>query len=244
MATIVIALYSEANQAQQAANDLGKSGFRKEDIQVFKADGQAGDALTGKLSGWGISNQEARLYLEAIKQGNVVVALEAPDEKAENALDILNRYGAQPFEEIESKLRQSGQQQGREEARETVPVVEEQVSVGKRRVLRGGVRVTTTVTERPVEESVRLREESVELERQRADRKISPEEADKAFQQKTVEMTETAEEAVVNKEARVVEEVALRKTAQEHEETIHETARRTDVKVEDIQPKGQPQQKK
>src|SRR5512143_2250466 len=52
MTTIVMALYSDANQAQQAANDLGKSGFRKEDIQVFKADGQAGDAIKGKLSGW------------------------------------------------------------------------------------------------------------------------------------------------------------------------------------------------
>jgi stress response protein YsnF len=119
---------------------------------------------------------------------------------------------------------------------ESVPVVEEQVSIGKRKVLRGGVRLTSTVSERPVEETIRLREENVEVEQQRADRKLSPEEAEKAFQQKTIELTETAEEAVISKEARVVGEVSLEKTVAEREETVQATARRTDVKVENIDP--------
>ena len=77
--------------------------------------------------------------------------------------------------------------------------VEENVAVGKRKVLSGGVRVTTSVNERPVEETVTLRDEQVEVERQPADRKLTPEEAEAAFQEKTVEMLGTSEELEVAK---------------------------------------------
>ena len=73
----------------------------------------------------------------------------------------------------------------------SVAEVEENVAVGKRKVLSGGVRVTTSVNERPVEETVTLREEQVEVERQPADRKLTPQEAKAAFQEKTVEMLGT-----------------------------------------------------
>src|SRR5437764_3366736 len=46
-----------------------------------------------------------------------------------------------------------------------IPVVEEQLKVGKREVQRGGVRVFSRVVETPVNESVNLREEHVNVER-------------------------------------------------------------------------------
>ena len=49
-------------------------------------------------------------------------------------------------------------------------------------------------------------------------------------------MTETSEEAVVSKQARVVEEVVVRKDAQERTETVRDTVRRTDVEVEKLGP--------
>ena len=49
-------------------------------------------------------------------------------------------------------------------------------------------------------------------------------------------MTETAEEVEVGKEARVVEEITLRKTAEEHEERVRDTVRRTEVEVERLKP--------
>jgi len=48
-----------------------------------------------------------------------------------------------------------------------------------------------------------------------------------------IEATETAEEAVVAKEARVTEEVVVRKQAEERTETVRDTVRRTEVEVED-----------
>jgi len=53
-----------------------------------------------------------------------------------------------------------------------VPIVEEQVQVGKREVERGGARIHTHVTERPVQEQVTLREEHVTVERHPVDRPV------------------------------------------------------------------------
>jgi uncharacterized protein (TIGR02271 family) len=116
-----------------------------------------------------------------------------------------------------------------------VQVVEEELSVGKRKVANGGVRVTTSVSERPVKETVRLREEHVGAERRSADRTLSAEEAEAAFEEKTVEMVGTSEKAEVRKEARVVGEVALTKETKERQQTVSDTVRRTDVEVEEIE---------
>jgi len=111
--------------------------------------------------------------------------------------------------------------------------VEEEVQVGKRAVERD-VRVHTTVTEKPVEEQVHLREEHVTVERRPADRPASG--ADQAvFKEGVIEITETVEEPVVAKQARVVEEVVIHKEATDHVETIRDTVRRTDVEVEQEQ---------
>jgi stress response protein YsnF len=127
----------------------------------------------------------------------------------------------------------SDDQAGREE---TAPIVEEELSIGKREVASGGARVTSSVEERPVEKTVSLREEEVEADRRSADRELSPEEAEAAFEGKTVEMMGTSEEAEVSKTARVVGEVSLNKQTNEREQTVRDTVRRTDVEVEEVEP--------
>ena len=113
---------------------------------------------------------------------------------------------------------------------EKIPVVQEELRVGKRAVNRGGVRVYSHVTERPVEENVQLREERVNVERRPVDRPVTN--ADEAFRERTIEARETAEEAVVQKQARVVEEVTVNKDVQQRQEKVRDTVRRTDVEVE------------
>ena len=119
--------------------------------------------------------------------------------------------------------------------RETVmPVVQEELQVGKREIEKGGVRVIKRVSETPVKEMVRLREERAVVERRPADRPAT--EADLSnLQDRTVEVRETAEEPVVAKTARVVEEVVVGKDVQERTETVSDTVRRTDVEVEKVQ---------
>ncbi len=115
---------------------------------------------------------------------------------------------------------------------EAIPIVEERLTVGKREVNRGRVRVRSYVVETPVQEQVALRQEHVEVERRTVDRPVTG--ADEAlFRERTIEATESSEEAVVAKEARVVEEVVVRKEAEERVQTVQDTVRRTEVEVED-----------
>jgi uncharacterized protein (TIGR02271 family) len=120
---------------------------------------------------------------------------------------------------------------GSSEREEVIPVVEEQLVVGKRDVNRGGVRVRSYVTETPVHEQIRLRNERVNVERRTVDLPLSAADGD-AFRERSIDMTATGEEAVVGKNARVVEEVVVSKTAEEHVENIDDTVRKTDVEVD------------
>ena len=83
-----------------------------------------------------------------------------------------------------------------------------------------------------------LKEENVDVERSRAERNLKPEEADKAFGERTVEVTATTEKPVVSKQAHVVEEVGLTKQSGQREETVSGTVRRQDVKVEEVDSKS------
>jgi len=117
----------------------------------------------------------------------------------------------------------------------TVQEVREELTVGTRKVATGGVRVTSSVSEAPVERTVTLREEEVSAERTPASRKLSAEEAEAAFRGRTVEATSTREEAEVSKQARVVGEVSIGRRVSEREETVRDTVRRTEVEVEKVE---------
>lgn len=199
-------------------------------------------------------DDDANHYTEAVRRGQTVVTVDCEsEEQADRVEDILERFDADvddrdtsyegdrstayaatsrtDYDETNAdtaRLREGGEA--------TLPVMEEELQVGKRQVERGGVRVRSRVVERPVEEVVRLREERVNVERRPVNRAVT--DADlQAFREGTFEVTERAEEAVVNKQARVVEEVAINKEVGEHTETVRDTVRRTDVDVEEVDTK-------
>ncbi len=118
-----------------------------------------------------------------------------------------------------------------------IPVVEENLRVGRREVDSGGVRVTQRVEEQPVREQVTLRDETIEVERVPVDRPVDPatmRDLDEAFIPVSVEMRERDEVPVVDKQARVVEEVVVDKEVRERTETVEGTVRRTDVDVQEV----------
>ncbi|WP_419805492.1 YsnF/AvaK domain-containing protein [Terriglobus sp.] len=114
---------------------------------------------------------------------------------------------------------------------QAIPVIEENLVVGKREVDRGGVRVYSHVVETPVSTDVNLREENVLVERRAVDRAAT---ADDFVSGRTIELRATGEEAVVGKTSRVVEEVLVGKNATERTEAINDSVRRTEVEVEQI----------
>ncbi len=115
-----------------------------------------------------------------------------------------------------------------------VQVVEERLNVGKRSVSRGKVRLHAYVVETAVSENVSLRDETVTIDRRPVDRAVSVGELGvDAFRDRTIEMEEIDEEAVVGKSARVVEEIGIRKDVTDRTETIRDTVRSTKVDIED-----------
>lgn len=114
----------------------------------------------------------------------------------------------------------------REEER-VIPIVREEMRVGRRTVERGGVRVSSHIVQKPVSEQVHLRETHVEIERRAVDRPLRGDE--KGFVDDTIEMVEMADEPVVSKQARVVEEVVVRKHVEDRTATISDEVRATEI---------------
>jgi uncharacterized protein (TIGR02271 family) len=121
----------------------------------------------------------------------------------------------------------------RPEDETTIPIIEEDVNIGKRTVETGGVRVTKNIVEQPVEETIRLKEEHVTVERNTVDKPVQ-EGGFVPFQESTIELTENAEVPVVEKEARVVEEISIGKDVAERDETVRDTVRKTEVDIEEL----------
>ena len=231
MATSVISAFDDERIAGEVVDALLEAGFEGRDVEILEG---AGDELVGEIVGRGYGEDDARGFAEAAGRGKKLVAAKVPEEKVERVVAIMGRREAPKGGERGAPSGGRG---------ETVQAVEEELSVGRRKVATGGVRVTSHVTETPVEETVRLREEHVEAERKRADRVLSPEEAEAAFEERTVEAMGTSEEAVVRKEAHVVGEVSVGRRVEEREETVRDTVRRTDVEVERLGGAAKPARK-
>ena len=239
-----------------ASNDGGKGytsygGTNSKDYTTGSSIGNDISNFFGSIFGSDINNDELDIYSEAVRRGSAVVIVDTDDKMTERASEVLNQHSAVDVDRRAAQYRSSGYkkfdakaplynaEQTRTETQNyanqgevALPVIEEQINVGKRVVQRGGVRVHTRITERPVEETVNLREEKVTVDRRPVDREFS--DADRASLNKgDFTVTTQGEEAVVSKEARVVEEVVVGKNVTERQETVRDTVKRTDVEVEE-----------
>ena len=207
-------------------------------------------------------NEHATRYQGAVSGGKNVITVTADSlEEVERAADIVERFNPIDIDEHSSGSGTSGamlagSQSGmsspsmsaqsanaqnqsaltsssmqRDTTTQSIPVVEEQLKIGKREVQRGGMRIYSRVVETPVNETIALREEHVDVQRRAVNQPISPTDV-AAFKEQTIEMRESAEEPVVEKSARVVEEVTIGKQVSERQENITDTVRHTEVEVE------------
>src|SRR5205085_7242088 len=112
------------------------------------------------------------------------------------------------------------------------------LKIGKRETEHGRVRVRSYVVQKPITEQVHLTDEHVHVERRPVDRPLRP--GEDTFKERTIVAEETREEPVVSKQARVKEEVVVKKDTEQRTETVTDKVRRTDVKVEDA--RGNPVQ--
>ena len=213
--------------------------------------GAAAGGLIGALTQAGVSEEDAHVYAEGVRRGGTLVTARVPDNDRARLQAILDRSGvdigrrreayrqsgwnrfdekSQPY--TPDQVRRERQLYGSAGNREgVIPVVEEELRVGKRDVDQGGVKVKSHVVETPVTEEVSLKQERVSVERRPVNRPLSANE--RAFQDRTIEVEQKGQEAVVSKEARVTEEVVVNKDVRERNQKVSDTVRRTEVEVED-----------
>jgi uncharacterized protein (TIGR02271 family) len=200
----------------------------------------------GMLEDLFMPEDDRYVYAEGLSRGGFLVTVGTTSANRDRILDILDDEGTVDMDAREESWRAegwTGYQTTSEVATQRtaapatsadtdapIEVVEESLRVGKRDVERGRVRVRSYVVETPIEEEVSLRSETVHLERKPVDRPVS---AGEAFADRTIEATETAEEAVISKEARVTEEISLGKAVDAGTETVRDTVRRTEVEIDD-----------
>jgi uncharacterized protein (TIGR02271 family) len=259
MSKTLVATFRSVSEAQNVQRELTKQGFSDGDVRIVAnnqdAIGSSGYSSTSSTHEGGImgsikhffssltdaDQNDQDYYSQGVTTGGALLSITVPDDRVESTRALLEQYGASEFSGATTNApRAMGASAGTARRAATaenvaVPVVEEQLQVGKREVNRGAVRVYSHVTERPIEENVHLREEHVHVQRTPVNRPAS--EADfQAFKEGTIELTETAEEAVVSKQARVVEEVVVGKDVTERTETVRDNVRRTNVEVEEVAP--------
>ena len=259
MSRTITAMFDSRSEAE-AARDQLRSTIGADARIIDKSSTSSGTA--GESRGfWAdlkdifVPDEDRYSYEEGVRRGGFLLCANVDEAQADRACSILESSRTVDFDSRERQWRSEGWtgypgqrettggrdfsgERGKIVEEERIPLVEEQLRVGKREVNRGGARVRSYVEERPVRESVNLREEHVNVERRPVDRRVPTSELDKGdlLRERNVEMTETAEKPVVGKEARVKEEVVLRKTARQRKAEVQDTVRRTDVDIEEPRP--------
>lgn len=223
--------------------------------------GAATGGLVGALADAGVPDEDAQYYNDGVAKGGALVSVRTDDGRAQQAADIMNNYDATDVEQrsdssysttdtsysttdtaytgttgmTDTSTRMTSDtdtiRTGNDD--DVIEVIEEDLRIGKRQVQGGGARLYSRVVSEPVEEDITLRNERVTVERTAVDRPADASDFD-TFREGTIEMTEMHEEAVVDKQARVVEEIRLNKEVEETTETIRDTVRHTEVDVDQL----------
>jgi len=237
MRTVVMGLFDEQQQAVRAQAALQAIGIPMNQMSLVNqsaaettriGEGQEDNwwERFKDMLGFGVHHEDLPYYHEGLRRGGTLLSVQTDESQENKVAGIFADYNAVDIDTRAKEWSSAGWSPNKQMA---IPVVEEELKIGKRLIRRGGVRVYTSVTDRPIEESVRLREEHVEVTRQPVDRAATA--SDMSALETPIEITETAEEPVVSKQAKVVEEVIVQKAATERTETVRDTVRRKDVDV-------------
>ena len=250
----ITAMFDSADAADRARDRLVELGLPSDDVQVIyqgesgERAGADGKGLWESIKDFFTGDDDERAaYEEGIRRGGHLLTARVDEQYADEVIVLLENSDAVDLDQRTQEWRAEGwtgaataepiagqpAATSRAGSEEAIPVVRERLRVGKREVNRGGVRVRSYVVEEPVEEQVNLREERVDVERRPVGQRVRSGAADDLLKDRTIEMTESAEEAIVSKDAEVTEEVVVRKFEGERTEGVSDTVRRTEVDVED-----------
>ena len=258
MAKTIVGLYDTRTTAHKVVSELESIGFGEDHLRFASNEkgtktnydiDATNDASADSLKSYGVAEDEARFYSEGVRRGGSLVIARVHDDDVDRAVDIMSGHNPVRFEDRKEDYladyddsakmyKETEIQENRDryadQSKQRLQEIEEHLKIGKREVVRGGVRVHQYVDTEMEQETLRLRDEEIRVDRTKVDRALSPDEANAAFQDKEIELVERDEEAVVSKEARVTGEVEVGKDVNVREETVGGEVRRTRVEVEQI----------
>lgn len=249
----IVAVYDKTAKARDAMRALENAGFLTNDISLLNRDAltntDVNDAgLWRRLFGHDVGESQSSVYSRAIETGGAVLSLRLPESEVPRAMRILDIHPPQNLNERAADWNASGTFTSKASTPPLAPkgtntvitgkeeilrLAEEHLDVVKRLVETGKARIRRFVVEQPVESQITLHEEhAAMLRRPVTDGKALK---DVDWTDKTIEVTETAEQAVVNKTAHIAEEVVIRKEGSDHIETVRDKVRRQQVEMERLQ---------
>ena len=225
---------------------IDRNGNRVGTLQCLWSDHTGQPAYLGVKTGWllGRTHVVPAYNAEVSEQGQTIRLpyeeqriKEAPSYDANAELndaaerEVSSYYGLQSAQSARpaTQARSTGANSPTEGT--TVELTQEELKVGKRQVEYGAVRLRKIVRTETVNQPVELQREEIVIERVPATGK-EPRQSGKAFSQEEIYIPLRREEPVVQKEARVTEEVRARKRTETERQTIQEQVRREDVQVE------------
>ncbi len=240
-----VAAFDTRAHADAAVKALRDGGFANADISIFdekRLSGAKEPGIWQRLFGRDFQQQEASVYRQTIQKGGVVVSARVLDTEVADAIAILDLHRPVDVHDPAgnsgiaraSHLGAAGKKMEKvkpaEAHDEVLHLAEEQLEVGKKVVESGRTRVRRFVTEREASAEVTLHKEHGEVVRRAiTDPKF---EGTIDWSDKVIEVIETAEQALANKTARIVEEVAVKKVRTDHVETVKDKLRRQNVEIE------------
>ena len=241
--TRFICLFHDTDRARGALGALEDLGFPRGSVQTLGGSG-ANAADIRDLAALGVPERDLTHLQDGIRDGGMVVSLEASEDRSDEIEKIFRHYSAGKIDETELQSADhvsapvatplgTEDSASRVANEAVIPVAQEELVVGKREVERGAVRVYRHTVETPVSEEINLHNERVVLEYREVNRPAT--EADVRAGQQDIELVETAEIPVVQKVARVVEEVRVGKVDSARTEVVQDSVRHTEVEVKPAQ---------
>ena len=240
----IVTVYDSMPLAEKAVSTLKAAGYKLDDISVVSkgtlASSGARDVeirepgLWRRLFGTNVLDHEAGVYGRTVQSGGAIVSVRVPQSDVTRVMELLDTHNPASVPAAVSGSSRTVTTDA--SASDVIRLAEEQLNIGKRLVQDGKTRIRRFVIEKPVETSVTLHEEHAEVLRRAV---ANPEFiSDVDWTDKTIEVAESAERAVVSKSVRVVEEVVIRKAGSDHVETIRDKVRRQQVDVEHLDIEG------
>lgn len=255
----IVTLFDTLQHAEAAERNLIKAGFSEYSISIIRhqdidpEDLDTEQSIWQKLFGEKLTDEDRQIYSEAIRNNGTVLTIHVDDDERAKALAILNRHqlsdesryqranapvqgtlvgteAAVTAHALHTPTSQRPYLTGDESHDEILQLAKEELEIGKRIEKEGSKHIRRYVVESDVTKSVNLREQHAEVLRRNVNRPVTDKNID--WSDKEISVEEFAEKPVVNKNARIVEEVVVKKVNTDHDETVHGTVREQKVEVD------------